>query len=146
MSSRWKLLCVLLLLVGCSGSGNPEVKSGVTVRGKILKGGEPLKVPNQDIGVGMIEVVLIPTSNPANSERALAKPDGTFELIGPGKGLPPGDYKLAIYQRDQGPGSDQLGGAFSEAKTPISVQLSDSNVGGKMNLDVIELDSYAPKK
>lgn len=146
MNSLWKSFVVMLLLVGCSGGGNPEVKPGVTVRGKVLKGGEPLKVRNQEIGVGMVEVVLIPASNPANSERTLAKPDGTFEILGPGKGLPPGDYKLAVYQRDQGPGTDLLGGAFSEAKTPITVKLSESNVGGQMNLEVIELDSYAAKK
>src|SRR5712691_1383280 len=136
----------LLLLLGCSGDGNPPVPAGVIVQGKLLKGGQPLNVPNQDVGFGVVEIVLIPADKPGEPERALAKPDGTFQALGPGKGLPPGRYKLAVYQRDQGMSSDQLCGMFSVEKTPISINLSDSKVGGKLDLDVIELDSYSAKK
>ena len=133
------------LLSGCGGDGNPPVASGIVVQGKVVKGGQPLAVPRQDVGFGMVQVMLIPVSGSGETERCSAKPDGTFQVLGAGKGLPAGRYKLAVYQRDKGIESDLLEGAFSEQKTPIVVELPEKNVGGRLDLGVIELDSYSKK-
>jgi hypothetical protein len=119
----------------------------VIVAGKVLKGGQPLAVPRADVGFGMIEVALVPeNASIGPRETATASSDGSFEVLGMGKGVPPGRYKLAIFQRDKGVDSDALEGAFSDEKTPISVDVTKDKLGGKLDMKVIELDSYAPKK
>ena len=140
-------LSLLVLLAGCGGPKNPEVKPGIVIKGKVLKGGQPLVVPNQDIGVGVIEVMLSPVDAKPGSEiqTANAKKDGTFELVRAGKGVPAGKYKLAVYQRDQGIESDQLQGAFSKETTPITIDVPEAKTGQTIELDVIELDSYQKK-
>jgi hypothetical protein len=139
------ILMAFVFFAGCGG-GDDSVKPGVVVRGKLLKGGQPLSVPNQAVGAGMVQVALIPADKPGEPERALAKPDGTFQVVGSGKGLAAGRYKLAVFQRDHGMESDQLAGAFNEKSTPIIVELPASKVGGQVDLGDFDLDSYDKKK
>lgn len=141
------VLLIAICVCGCSGPSNPPVIPGVVVQGKILKGGQPLSVPNQDIGVGVVEVMLIPLNENPNSELQTtnAKSDGTFEIIGAGKGIPPGAYKVAVFQRDQGIESDQLQGDFSKEKTPIQIDVPEAKTGQTLRLEPIELESYLKK-
>jgi hypothetical protein len=78
-------------------------------------------------------------------ESAHVAVDGSFRLEGPGRGIKPGRYKLAVYQRDRGPGSDLLAGAFSEKNSPIEVDIPEDRRGRKHDLGVIELDDHAMK-
>lgn len=146
--SRFAIVVMFgLAALGCSDNPGYDVPTGVVVTGKVLKGGQPLAVPRADVGFGMIEVALVPeNASTGPRETATAGADGYFEVLGMGKGVPPGRYKVAVYQRDKGIDSDALEGAFSDEKTPISVDVLKDNVGGKLDLKVIELDSYAPKK
>jgi hypothetical protein len=141
------MFTVGLVLAGCGGGYTPE--QGVTVNGTIVKGGQPLQVPRRDVGLGSVEVQLVPTGPAAAGmglETALVAEDGSFELRGAGRGIPPGKYKMAVYQHDQGPGSDALNGVFSDAKTPIEVEIPEDKIGSTHDLGVIDLDAYAQKK
>jgi hypothetical protein len=132
-------------VVGCS-SEDASIKPGVIVRGRLLQDGQPLSVPNQSVGAGMVQVALVPIDKPGEPERALAKPDGTFQVVGSGKGLASGHYKLAVFQRDHGMESDQLKGAFNEKNTPITVELPASKVGSQIDLGDFDLAVYLKKK
>ena len=138
---RMALLPALLFLTGC-GDGNPTVAKGVIVKGKVLRDGKPLEVPNREIGLGRVELLLISPNANNELESALASPDGTFEFLGPGKGVAPGSYKLVVLQQDKGFQSDMLEGAFSEAKTPIQVTIPADKIGGSHDLGTIELKTY----
>lgn len=146
--SDWLRVCVVtavgLAIAGCGGGYKP--KEGVTVKGSIVKGGQPLQVPRRDIGLGSVEVQLVP-AGPAGSgglETTLVAEDGTFEFRGAGLGVMPGKYKVAVFQHDQGMASDALNGAFSSANTPIAIEIPQK-VGDTHDLGVIDLDSKAKK-
>ena len=146
--SDWVRVCLVaaigLVIAGCGGY---KPKEGVTVKGSIVKGGQPLQVPRRDIGLGSVEVQLIPVAPAEGSgglETAMAAEDGSFEFRGAGRGVTPGKYKVAVYQHDQGMASDALNGAFSNVNTPIEVEIPDK-VGDAHDLGVIDLDSKAKK-
>jgi hypothetical protein len=77
-------------------------------------------------------------------ESALAEEDGSFQLVGAGRGIKPGQYKLAVLQQNQGYGSDMLKGAFSAQNTPIEITVPEDQMGDTFDLGVVELDEYAP--
>jgi hypothetical protein len=91
-------LCLCLLVViapGCS----TESKQ-VTVKGKLLNHGSPLKVdPKVGVTVSLVPVVeqgKAATNFPANFNRD----DATFDVPGPqGKGIPPGRYRVSVFQQ-----------------------------------------------
>lgn len=144
LSLIWKSACcfaVCLLATGCGGGYTPD--TGVIVTGKIVKGGKPLEVPNRDIGLGNVEVLVVPLDPTAESAEPfsdLAQEDGSFRILGKGRGVSPGKYRLAVHQQDQGFGSDMLQGAFSETKSPIEIDVPADKVGGTLDLGVIDLD------
>jgi hypothetical protein len=137
-------LVAALFLLGCGDGYKP--KDGVTVTGKVVKGGKPLDVPHRDVGLGSVEVLLVPAGNAtgATQESSLAKEDGSVRMEGPGRGITPGKYKLAVLQHDKGPGSDMLKGAFSPDKTPITVEIPEARLGKTHDLGVIDL--HKPSK
>lgn len=138
---RWACLTCLLAWTGC-GDGNPPVQKGVVVKGKIVRDGKPLEVPNRDIGLGRVELLLIMPGTGGELESALAEPDGTFVFMGPGKGVAAGSYKLVVLQQDKGFQSDMLEGAFSEANTPIQVTIPQDKLGDTHDLGTIDLATY----
>lgn len=147
MSGYWRisglagLACIFATLAGCGGGYTPP--QGVVVRGTILKGGKPLQVPRQDVGLGSVAVKLVPigqASGRREIESTLADKNGAFELRGAGAGIPPGKYRLAVAQQDQGYGSDLLQGAFSEANSPIEVDIPPDRLGRTHDLGTIDLD------
>jgi hypothetical protein len=103
---------------------------------KIHKEGKPMQVPLMDIGVGMIEVVLMVPDAPEHSE--LADAEGNVTFAG---GVKPGTYKMAVFQRDEGMDSDLLNGAFSRQATKITIVVPD-NEGEEIDLGTIELNDY----
>ena len=98
MSSRWfvgPLIALLMVsLPGCGGG--PKVPPGVGIKGRLLFNGKPMEMVRPDVGLGMIEITLIPTAAAgATPEGARADKEGRFEIRGAGNGVPPGSYKLA---------------------------------------------------
>ena len=144
------LLTALLCLVamGCGDDGGYTAPEGVVVTGKVLHGGEPMQVERADIGLGFVELVLIPEgadpdTNPDGVESTFAESDGTFIFEGPGEGVPSGKYRLAVHHYEQGPESDRLEGAFSASNTPITIDISADNIGSDQDVGVIELTELA---
>jgi len=128
-----------------SGCGHKYATGeGVRIKGQILKGGAPLRVSEKEKGTGWIEVTLF-AADPAQGTQLAdtstqSQDDGSFFMDYEGRGVPPGKYKLAVYQRNEGPGTDQLNGKFSKENTTIIVDAESSKVGGTLDLGTIELD------
>ena len=143
MSRLCQLVCLIVLsvVVGCGGY---KPASGVTVKGKVTKGGVPLTVPNMAAKVGSVKIDLFPVHSDPQDERdapgTLGGTDGSFEIAGGGKGIKPGKYKLSVVA-DPGDGQDQLGGKFAGQNSPIEVDISDKNLGGAQDLGTIDLDA-----
>lgn len=145
-ASAW-IAGLFVVCLGCGQGYSPQ--DGVIVTGRILQGGSPLDVPNREVALGVVEVLLVPLPGNESAtvlpiESTLVAVDGSFRLEGPGRGIKPGRYMLVVYQRDKGPGSDMLKGAFSEERSPIEVEIPSDRVGGKHDLGNIELNDYAP--
>ena len=136
------LLVVAFVILGCGGF-RPD--KGVTVKGKITKGGAPLTVPNMEAKAGFIKVDLVPIHSGAQDERGTAmsmqEPDGNFVILGDGKGVKPGKYKVSVVT-NPGNGLDDLKGAFNGKASKIEVDISAKNLGGTQDLGTLELDSY----
>jgi hypothetical protein len=139
-----RIVVVGLLLVGfgCSQGDTALGPAGVVVKGRVIKGGQPIPVPRPDVMYGLVEVALIPEGSPPDStgEPASVEVDGTFRVTGTGKGLPAGKYKVTVRQMIDG--KDTFKDAFSPAKTPITVELPSSRVGSEVKLDDIDLEKY----
>lgn len=129
-------LVIIAVFTGCGSSDK-----GVKVKGKVLLEGKPLEAPRKNVGLGYIEVRLIPESaKGAEREAGQVLEDGSFEVIGAGSGVKPGTYKLAVVQMD-GPHSKMLEEKFSEKTTPIKVSISEDKLGDTMDLGTIELSN-----
>ncbi len=104
-------LCVL------AGCGANDGKMNVT--GKVLKGGAPLSVPEEEY----VRVTFFPVTDggapPKNTYAAsYDRGAGTFKAIGAdGKGIPPGKYRVAV-EHLKGRG-DALKGAYDGDRSPL---------------------------
>ena len=114
------LLLVCLLAIGCGAKK-------VTVKGKVTRKGEPLKVSK----TGYVSVTLIPadkgekyTTIPIRAES-----DGSFTA----KDVPVGEYKIAIEQFDPNPQTDALAGRFAPAATQIKRKIDGKS---EINIDL----------
>lgn len=146
---------LLAAAVSAAGCGDPNApKPGVTVIGSLVRDGKPFVLPGREVGLGDVEVQLVPVAlvGAANGsetglevERAIADGEGRFEIKGPGRGVPPGRYRLAVLARDKGFQSDALGGAFSPEKTPIEVELPDSLIGASFDAGTIDVSASAAR-
>ena len=138
------LMLVLSLVAGC-GEEEYKAPDGVILKGRIVKSGRPLKLNRPDIGLGMVELMLLP-SDAGESESGSVDANGMFEFRGPGNGVPAGRYKLAIYHWQEGPGTtDELGGQFGESVTPVEIEVPADKVGDTHNLGTIELNRFKTK-
>jgi hypothetical protein len=137
--------CVCLVALGCGGYKPPE---GLLVKGKILKGGKPLEVTRPDVGLGFVEVRLVPLDDAAKkhgAESCHAEQDGSFTIIGAGKGVSPGKYRLAFFHFKEGFGRDELDGAFSDTKSTLEVVVP-ADKSGPVDLGTIDLNDAGAKK
>ncbi len=138
------LLLAALLAAGCDGYKPPK---GVVVTGKVVKDGKPLEVPRRDVGLGSVEVRIVPMGDETQKrgiETSHAEKDGTFKIVGAGRGVPPGKYRVAVLHQNQGFGSDALNGAFSDTKSPIEIEVPKS--GGSFDVGTLELNEAGKKK
>jgi hypothetical protein len=140
------LVALLALVVGCGDSKTPQ---GVILKGRLVYQGKPMELVRPDIGLGMVEIQLIPAPGTKGAdENSRADKDGKFEIRGPGKGIPAGTYKLAVRHWKEGMGKkDELEGRFEREKTPILIEVPAKATGGTHDLGEIELSKYdAPLK
>ncbi len=140
------LVVVVLSILGCSGDDSPKGPPGVVIKGRVVKGGQPIHVPRPDISYGLVEVSLIAEGSQAGTsgEPVSMNLDGTFEVSGIGKGLAAGKYKVAVRQLIDA--KDSFGGVFSAAKTPITIEIPPGKVGSEIKLEDIDLDKYLSEK
>ena len=134
------LIALTVISLGC---GQPQIgDTGVKIHGKVVKAGAPMEVKRRDIGLGSIDVHLVPNDASLESHFTQAEEDGSFEFMGAGQGIAPGTYRLAVYQQVEGPGTDALKGKFSEESSPIMIEISSDKVGEDYDLGTIELDDH----
>lgn len=144
MNRYWTSLCLLLVfpLVITTTGCDDSVSKGVIVRGKLVKGGAPLKSARPDVGLGWVQIELHPPAG-SNISMEMTKPnevDGSFEFLGPGQGIPPGNYQMVVYHYEQGPPNDSLQGKFAPGVTPLKVDIPADKVGGTHDLGTLDLD------
>ncbi len=136
--------------IGCGSGDEYAPPAGVTITGKIYNGGGPMRMERPDVGLGSIELTLVPEGADATNENldletTIAEVDGSFMFEGPGDGIPAGKYRLAVYHYENGPGEDNLEGAFSPVNSPIEITVSEEYVGGEQDLGVIDVKEFAGK-
>lgn len=140
-----------LILIFSGGSASEE-EPKATIRGTLTQGGEPLQTADEEAGSGSVEVIFYSIQNASESPSAGAEgplhmtgstrvqPDGTFEVNGSDEeGISPGLYRIVVRHWDPYPDVDRLDGAFSEARSPIKIEITGD--GGLR----LELDEYRPK-
>jgi hypothetical protein len=128
--------CLALVFGLASGCSHGPTKADIT--GKVLKDGQPLKIPDPTKG-GKVEVTFV-TANPKDvadyvPRKANADDQGNFEI----KGLPLGKYKVGVRQMTD-PRTDQLDNVFNTKNTPIVRDVESSG-----QYFEIDLGKEAPK-
>jgi hypothetical protein len=75
--------------------------------------------------------------------------DGTVTFTGPGKGIPPGVYKLTVLGSDVMPdaeaGNDPFKGKFTLERTPFEFTITVKDLGKEKDLGTIDLDKPPSK-
>src|SRR5947209_3093162 len=105
-----------LLAAGCGGSGKLQT------RGKVLKGGRPLVLPEGEY----VRLTFVPVVDKGRAEDYYVaeynRSDGSFKVAGKDlQGMPPGKYKIMV-EHLKGR-NDVLRGAFSEDRTPFACEV-----------------------
>jgi hypothetical protein len=134
-------LLFVLVAAGCNKGDGPK---GVTVHGRLVQNGHPLKVlPNEEIMVGFSPEGAEPGQGVTRAASTLVKPeDGSFTLTGRDKkGLPPGKYTVSL--------SSQIGYADSNrfdkllvGKPPLVVDVGPE----EGQTFVIDVDKWSATK
>ncbi len=121
------VLCLVALVAfGCSGGATKESSQPVVVvQGRLTKGGQPLLVDKAQYGDYARVVVRFIRTDATASYEATVDETGFFNISGAdGRGIPPGEYKIAVYQWDPAPEVDKLQGAFDDTNTKIIRQVT----------------------
>lgn len=148
------LIVGLGVLAGCNRSQKLPVEQGVIVKAKILKGGQPLPAKDESGIPGMesiqpYQISLVPVGAGAEAHQrgeyvGIYDSNGIVTFVGPGKGIPPGVYKMVIVSSamplEEGAG-DPLGGRFNRENTPLQFTVTVSNLGKEQDLGTIDLDN-----
>jgi hypothetical protein len=121
LSLRGISLAVIVCLSGIAGCGKSDGKLNVT--GKVVKGGAPLKVPEEEY----VRVTFFPVTAdggpPKNTYASnFNRADGTFRAVGgDGQGVPPGKYRVAVEHVKKG--GDALKGAYDGDRSPLMFEI-----------------------
>lgn len=121
-------------MFGC-GKGGPTT---YRVTGRLVNNGQPVTVPATEAALGSVQIrfLLLAEDGTADgySFDAPTDAEGAFSVQGAtGRGIPPGKYRIAVYQYDPYP-IDKLRGAFAEEKTPIVREITGSTDLGTIDL------------
>lgn len=136
------LVVLIYFISGCGGG--PKIPPGTIVFGRIVNHGQPLELVRPEVGLGMVQITLIPADDSAiGGAGAQADKDGRFEIHGTGTGVPPKKYKLSVRHWKTGVGTkDELEDRFTPETTPIIIELPSDAVGSRYNLGDVELSDY----
>jgi hypothetical protein len=137
----WFTISISTMMVGCGPREEYGVK-GVQLRGRIVLEGQPLPLDRPDVGLGVVDLILVHESQNQPVDYASAREDGKFEFLGDGQGVPPGSYRLAVRHYKTGPGKDELAGKLNVANTSISVNVPQDRMGKTLDLGDIELSDH----
>ncbi|MCS7238466.1 MAG: hypothetical protein NZ899_09360 [Thermoguttaceae bacterium] len=123
---------LILSVVGCGGIGGERL---VTIRGRVLEKGQPVRAGGPEEGGRRIELTFYPVDeagNPAQGKQSWSctvQADGSFVMDGAGKGIPAGRYKVVVRgqaasgqydpRAPKAAGGDIFEGRFSLQKTPF---------------------------
>jgi hypothetical protein len=119
----------LVVLSGCGGDGR------LNTRGKIVKGGNPFTVPDEEY----VRVTFFPVTTdgkpPANTYAAVYDgTKGTFRAVGPdGKGIPPGKYRIAV--EHEAKRKDKFGGVYDGDRSPFVFDIDSATKEIVIDLD-----------
>lgn len=151
IDARWCAIWLGLAFATCAGcAAQPAAPPGVRVTGVLMRAGKPFVLPGRDVGLGDVEVHLVPlglvdaavgAETGLQAESGLADGNGRFEIKGAGRGVPPGRYRVAVFARDRGFQSDALGGAFSPARTPLEIVLPEHLLDGVFDMGTVDLST-----
>lgn len=132
------LVLAVAFLIGCGGD---NFEKGVTVKGKIVRSGQVLKPSGpQAPGASKVEVILFPVDPNGVDEQGILNDMGEFTLMGQGKGMKPGDYKVGVFVRGASFDSDELGGKFNEQNTPLKISIPADKVGQVHDVGTLDID------
>lgn len=172
LAGRRAMVCSALLsilgaallgdLVGCGRHGTTQSADspieGVVVKVRIVKGGVPLK-SKDDSGIPGMELIqpfqirLVPLDWGSEKHQrgeyiGVYDESGTVTFVGPGRGVPPGIYRLVIVgslTMPAGGGScDPLAGRFNRENSPLKIVVTVANLGKEQDLGTIDLDHFSP--
>jgi hypothetical protein len=121
-------LCVAVLS-GCGGDGK------LKARGKVVKGGIPFTVPEEEYVRITFYPVLPDGKFGANTYAAVySNNDGSFSVFGAdGRGLPPGKYRAAVeHERKR---KDVFRGAYDADRSPFVFDIDAKNMELVIDLD-----------
>ncbi len=126
----------LWLLAGLSGCSSGPTK--VVVTGKIVDGGQPLKLEGEEFeeGAAAIELEFYPLDESGQFDKqaevyaASVNSDGTFTVSGiDGNGIPVGKYRVALrclVESEEGE-KDVWDGRFEPSNSPFTVEITEQN-------------------
>lgn len=140
-NSLWSgiLATIAIAVIVSSGCGGPAVVEGpkATLKGKVTKGGQPLAVNTSMGDYAYVQAIFTPAAATGGSPfNVRVAPDGSFTIeSADGKPPPAGKYRVAVRQWEPYPSTDKLGGAFDEAKTPITVEITNPPKDLAIDLD-----------
>ena len=130
-----KLLATVLvglslgLVAGCGGNKK------VNAVGRVLKGGKPLIVPEDDF----VRIQFVPYTEPGTNPKTCYiaeynNAEGTFKALGPDlHGVPPGKYRITV-AHEKGK-KDMFKGAFDMPHTPFVFDVDSSTPEIILDLD-----------
>jgi len=120
-----KILLLLLCALIVSGCGGVDRK--LKAKGKVVKGGVPFTVPEEEY----VRVTFYPIPEDGGRAKnsyvaAYDRTDGNFTVVGPdGKGLPPGKYRVAVeHERKR---KDLFDGAYDAERSPFVVEVNSGS-------------------
>lgn len=117
-SSPWAAViaaCLVAFVSGCGG-GTPHIQ----VKGALLNNNKALAAKESD----QLTLAFFGQSQDGKDVYAPATykwEDGTFVVVGEGKGIPPGKYKISLLWTafEGSEDDDRFRGAFSQENTPL---------------------------
>lgn len=136
-----RAVCAVALVFLTAGCGD-KADGRTVIRGKLVEGDKPfvldvskLKLPGGATGLPPgsrpLTVAFVPAEGGDQQFAVVNLEAGTFEVVGDGKGIKPGRYKIAVTATVGG--QDYFGGKFAADKTQI---VREVKAGEEVVIDV----------